>query len=279
MSEQLQLRRGAASQIAAFIGAQAEAVVDTTNNRLVLQDGSTAGGFPAAKLSEVVTNTRTAVGDSSYSALATDRTIAFTALTGARTVSLPAAAAFPTGVRLLVVDETGACSQANAIALVRAGSDTINGQASFAINCPYGFLGLESNGANAWTITDSLNTAATAPHGATMQFAVIETLVSGLSGASVAAPVGLPANCIVFAVGAFVVTAITGATSYSVGDGGSSYGSSLSIAAGSSNFGLIGPKGVYSGGLAVTLTAAGGAFTGGAVRLSYHVAFMNPSAS
>jgi hypothetical protein len=52
MTEQLQLRRGAATQVAAFTGAQGELVVDTTNNRLVVQDGATAGGFPAAKLNE-----------------------------------------------------------------------------------------------------------------------------------------------------------------------------------------------------------------------------------
>jgi len=48
LSEQLQLRRGTASQVNAFIGAQGEAVMDTTNNRLVINDGSTAGGHPAA---------------------------------------------------------------------------------------------------------------------------------------------------------------------------------------------------------------------------------------
>ncbi|MDR3407930.1 MAG: hypothetical protein P4L68_05480 [Methylovirgula sp.] len=54
MSEQLQLRRGTAAQVAAFTGAQGEVVVDTTNNRLVIQDGTTAGGFAAAKLAEIV---------------------------------------------------------------------------------------------------------------------------------------------------------------------------------------------------------------------------------
>jgi hypothetical protein len=53
LSEQLQLRSGNATQVAAFTGAAAEVVVDTTNHRLVLQDGSTVGGFPAAKLAEV----------------------------------------------------------------------------------------------------------------------------------------------------------------------------------------------------------------------------------
>lgn len=49
---QVQYRRGTSSQLATFTGAQGEMVVDTTNNRVVVQDGATAGGFPAAKLSE-----------------------------------------------------------------------------------------------------------------------------------------------------------------------------------------------------------------------------------
>jgi Major tropism determinant N-terminal domain len=55
LSEQLQLRRGTLAQVAAFTGAQGEVVVDTSSNRLVLQDGVTAGGFAAAKLSEAIT--------------------------------------------------------------------------------------------------------------------------------------------------------------------------------------------------------------------------------
>ena len=55
MSTQVQLRRDSAANVAAFTGKPGEVVVDTTNNRLCLQDGATAGGFPAAKLSKVVT--------------------------------------------------------------------------------------------------------------------------------------------------------------------------------------------------------------------------------
>ena len=55
MSTQVQLRRDTAANVAAFTGAQGEVIVDTTNNRLVAQDGATPGGFAAAKLSEVVT--------------------------------------------------------------------------------------------------------------------------------------------------------------------------------------------------------------------------------
>jgi|SRR5487761_1519608 hypothetical protein len=49
---QVQYRRGTAAQVAAFTGAAGEMVIDTTNNRVVVQDGATAGGFPAAKLAD-----------------------------------------------------------------------------------------------------------------------------------------------------------------------------------------------------------------------------------
>ncbi|QXX74220.1 hypothetical protein [Methylovirgula sp. HY1] len=45
-SAQLQLRRGTAAQVAEFMGPPGEVVFDTTNRRLVAQDGATVGGFP-----------------------------------------------------------------------------------------------------------------------------------------------------------------------------------------------------------------------------------------
>ncbi len=53
MSIQVKRRREAASFLSTYVGAAGELLVDTTNNRVLVQDGSTAGGFPAAKLSEV----------------------------------------------------------------------------------------------------------------------------------------------------------------------------------------------------------------------------------
>ena len=53
---------------------------------------------------------RTQVNDAAYAAAAADRTVAYIALTAARTVTLPAASAFPAGATLTVLDESGACS-------------------------------------------------------------------------------------------------------------------------------------------------------------------------
>jgi Major tropism determinant N-terminal domain len=285
MSEQLQLRRGTASQVTSGTPAQGEPWVDTTNNRVCIGDGSTAGGWPAAKLAEVVTNTRTSVSDTAYSTLTTDRMIAYTALTAARAVALPAASVFPTGTRLLVIDETGNCSSSLTITLNRAGSDMIGGATSLVINVPYGFAAIESNGSNAWTVIDqgfevSVATIAQAPNGASIQSGVLEGFVSGLTGASVTTSVQIPANSIVLGVGTRVTTGIAGATSFSVGvsENTTQFGSALGVSAGSTNTGLIGPTAFYVP-TAIVLTSAGGNFTAGAVRLSIHYLLAAPSAS
>jgi hypothetical protein len=284
LSEQLQLRRGTASQVAAFTGAQGETVMDTTNNRLVVSDGSTVGGWPAAKLVEVITNGRTPVSDAAYSALTTDRMIAYTALSAARVVSLPPASAYPTGTRLLIVDETGNCSTTKTLTISPNGSDVIDGATSAVVNVAYGFIGVESNQSGEWTTVDqgfmpALANIAAAAHGANLQIGMLETLVT-LSGGSTNASVQIPANCIVLAVGARVVTAITGPTSYEVGVSGnlSQFGSGLSISAGSTNYGLIGPTAFYSA-TTLTITATGGSFSGGQVRLSIAYMLANPSAA
>jgi len=284
LSEQLQLRRGTSTQVAAFTGAQGETVMDTTNNRLVVNDGSTVGGWPAAKLAEVLTNARTKISDASYTALVTDRTVAYATLTAARVVTLPSASSYPTGTRLLFVDETGNCSTTKTLTITTSGADAINGAASAIVNEAYGFIGIESNGVGAWTVVDqgfmpALANVAAAAHGANVQIGLLETLVT-LSGASTNASVQIPVNCIVLAVGARVVTAITGATSYQVGVSGnlSQFGSGLSLAAGSTNYGLIGPTAFYAA-TTLTITAAGGAFSGGQVRLSIAYMLANPSAA
>jgi hypothetical protein len=284
LSEQLQLRRGTSTQVAAFTGAAGEVVFDTTNNRLVANDGVTVGGNPAAKLSEVITNTRTAVSDAAYTVLPTDRMVAYTALTAARVVTLLASSAYPTGTRLVVIDESGSCSPNKTLTLSAAGTDTIVGAAMAVVNQAYGFIGLESNGAGNWTIIDqgfmpALANIAAAAHGANIQAQVLETAVT-LSGPSTNASLQIPANCVVLAVGAKVMTAITGATSYEIGVAGnlSQFGSGLSVATGSSNFGLIGPTAFYTN-TTIIITAAGGAFTGGQVRLSISILLANPSAA
>ncbi len=53
MAKKLQLRRGTTTQHNSFTGAEGEVTVDTTKDSLVVHDGSTQGGHPIAKSSDV----------------------------------------------------------------------------------------------------------------------------------------------------------------------------------------------------------------------------------
>lgn len=81
----------------------------------------------------------------------------------------------------------------------------------------------------------------------------------------------IPDRAIVLGVSSRTVTAITGATSYDCGIAGepSKFGGSLGVAAGSTNRGVIGPQAFYAD-TRIRLTARGGSFTGGAVRIAIH---------
>ncbi len=84
---QVQYRRGTASQVAAFTGAQGELVVDTTNNRVVVQDGATAGGFAAAKLTDI--GTVTALHGSTIQTGVVEDLIACSGASSVSTVTIP----------------------------------------------------------------------------------------------------------------------------------------------------------------------------------------------
>ena len=302
MSEQLQLRRGTQAQIASFIGAPGEPTPATDTMRLHIHDGATAGGWPHALES------RTVVADANYAVKITDRQVAYTALTAPRTVSLPAAAAYPPGAVLLIVDESGSCSATKTINVSRAGADTINGAASAVVSQAFGFVALESNGGAAWTIVNQsgFNTLAApgvasfagsvgvgtanpgAPldvlggvqthggYGSTLQMGVIEDTIA-CSGASSVSSQQIPNRAIVLAVSTRVVSAITGATSFNVdaatGSGGGAGGSSGQFG---SNLGVsagstnVGVIGptAWYAASAVKLTANSGNFTGGEVRIT-----------
>lgn len=50
MAKQVQIRRGTTAQHATFTGVAGEITVDTDKNTVVVHNGSTAGGFPLAKV-------------------------------------------------------------------------------------------------------------------------------------------------------------------------------------------------------------------------------------
>ena len=105
--------------------------------------------------------------------------------------------------------------------------------------------------------------------GSAVTIATVEELLTGLSGVSVTSTISIPDRAIVLGVSTRTVTAITGATSYDCGIAGTpnKFGGSLGVAAGSTNVGVIGPQAFYSP-TPIVLTANGGSFTGGAVRIA-----------
>ena len=63
MAKRLQLRGGTTAQHSTFTGAVREVTVDTDKDTLVVHDGSTAGGFPLAKYSDVTAISTDLVND------------------------------------------------------------------------------------------------------------------------------------------------------------------------------------------------------------------------
>jgi hypothetical protein len=110
--------------------------------------------------------------------------------------------------------------------------------------------------------------------GSSTGMAVLEQTLAGLTGlagATVTSDIEIPDRAIVLGVSTRTATTITGATSYDCGIAGeaSKFGGALGIAAGSINIGVIGPQAFYAD-TPIVLTARGGSFTGGAVRIAIH---------
>lgn len=130
--------------------------VPASNSILIGNDAQTKVKIGPYDFSNGSAAIQRAVNDANAVAAASDATIAFSAITAARTVALPAANAVPAGFRLLVVDDSGGASVVNTITINRAGADTINGLASAVITTAYGCRELKSDGISKWTIIRSL---------------------------------------------------------------------------------------------------------------------------
>lgn len=271
-ASQVQLRRDTNTNVDAYTGPQGEAIYNTDTKRLHMQDGATAGGIPMAKLSEVQTFGRRTVVDANATIAANDVIVSMTAITATRTWALPAAASYPPGLELTLQDESGAVSLSMQIIIAPNGTDTIQGLSSISLSQPYNGLRLRSNGVNGWYLADgNPGIVAQSPHGGGLSAVAIEQLTT-LSGPTTSAAIQIPNPCIVFGVSMRVITAIAGATSFSIGEASSAgrFGSGLPIAAGSTNFGMIGPNPYYGSNSTIIFTAAGGNFTGGVVRTTIY---------
>lgn len=114
-------------------------------------------------------------------------------------------------------------------------------------------------------------TAAASPGLANTRLEIREEETTVL-GATTSTAIVIPARSIVLAVSTRTTVAVTGATSYNCGVSGdvSKFGGSLGVAKNASNVGVVGPTAYYAD-TPVLLTAAGGNFTAGKVRVAVHL--------
>ena len=134
-----------------------------TDNNLRVVDAAPSGWTPILWTSRgndlwvsdnVGDSLRVTFSDANYTAFQTDRVISqIGTLSGARTVTLPAANSLPQGRQIVIIDESGSITTTNTLGAVRAGSDTINGAASVALSRPYSVLVLTTDGTSKWTRT------------------------------------------------------------------------------------------------------------------------------
>jgi hypothetical protein len=118
--------------------------------------------------------------------------------------------------------------------------------------------------------------ATLAPSGAGLSLRTVEVdHVPGIGAASTTGAI-IPAQSLVFGVTGRVIEALgAGSTTFALGIAGESpdrYGSGYGVQAGAWLRGLTSSPLAYYAPTPLTLTAAGGAFTGGRVRLSVHLA-------
>jgi hypothetical protein len=96
-----------------------------------------------------------AIADAPYTATVGDQVVAYTSITAARIVTLPAAGSYPIGQRLTIIDFSGSCNDTKTITATRAGADLINGATSQVITTAFGFVTMVSDGTSKWTVTDA----------------------------------------------------------------------------------------------------------------------------
>lgn len=131
--------------------------------------------------------------------------------------------------------------------------------------------------------SDWLNsTLAATPTGSAIEYAIVELDHQISAGATnTTAPI-IPNKAQVIGVTARVIEAITGSlTTWSLGtaDDSSRFGTGLGIGLNSEALGMSGSPTTYYGGTPLELTAGGGDFVAGTVRLAVHFATLRPPRS
>ena len=108
--------------------------------------GSNASAVPyiAFGSGQALPAVRTTVSDSDYTVTAKDTLIAVSALSAARTITLPSISSIPRGWQIIIKDESGSCSGSNTITV----SGTIDSASDLVLDSAYASATIYSNGAS-----------------------------------------------------------------------------------------------------------------------------------
>ena len=141
---------GVLSSVNRLLKLNGNTVLANANALNVVTSTGTGGNLGTLKAEVAFSRFATAV---SYTILLTDVgfgwVIGVTDTAAARTITLPLANAVPAGWQTTIKDESGG-ALTNNITIARAGSDTIDGATSNAINLNYGSRTLYSDGVSKW---------------------------------------------------------------------------------------------------------------------------------
>lgn len=144
MANLIQLKRSSTAGAAPSSLADGEVAVQQADGALFWRNS-------AAAVRRMLLPKRAPVANVAYTIKATDTYVGISSLTATRTLTLPAASAYPEGHALAIVDESGACSPTVGVLVIRAGTDTVNGTVILTLTVPRFSIVLTSDGVSKWT--------------------------------------------------------------------------------------------------------------------------------
>jgi len=186
------------------------------------------------------------------------------------------------GARILTLDMLGGSLQFNALGAANTGYQfyanggqlaVLNTGTSGGLRIAQGGLAVTPNNNVGVPSAGIIIWQGAASHSETAVLNATTQITGTRSGASVTLAGAIPAGSVVVGVSVRVTTAITGATSFSIGDGttATAFGSAIAIASGTTTTNAnwtISSAPVYAAGANIVLTANGSNFTGGVVRVT-----------
>jgi hypothetical protein len=120
------------------------------NNAVVIGNSSQSDVVIGQFSIGISTGKTVKVNDASYVMASSDGTVMMTAITAARTITLPSAASVPSGYIVRGVDASGSASGSNTITFAPSGADAIVGPGTSVISNAYSGCKFISDGVSKW---------------------------------------------------------------------------------------------------------------------------------